>query len=73
MSTEELDKLAKIFGDKLIELEHGVDYTDFLGTAVTLDNIDEVAKHFDLQMREFAADRGEIFDGLQVSFYAPIQ
>ncbi len=72
MTREELDKLAEIFGDKLLE-GGGVDFTDFVGTGITLENIHNVALHFNEQMQECAEDRGEEWDGLKVSFYAPVQ
>lgn len=74
MTTEELDALALIFGDTLIaKTDGGVDFTDFIGTGITLKNIDKVARHFNNQMLELAQERGDSFDGMQVSYYAPMQ
>ena len=43
-----LGPLEYLFLDKLLEKDGPVDYTDFVGTAITLENIDEVAKRFNV-------------------------
>jgi hypothetical protein len=60
--------LEYLFEEVMLAKGGGVDYTDFIGTAITLENIDEVAQRFHAA---FIANN-EDADGLQVT-WMPVQ
>jgi hypothetical protein len=56
--------LEYLFLETLLEKDGAVDYTDFIGTGITKDNIDEVAARFDAAFKKKNPD----LDGLQRDF-----